>query len=104
MEELNHDLQPLDPDAIRKKLKNFPGWEYKDDKISKNFEFESFSNGIEFVCRLAPFCNNLDHHPDVYISYKKFTFYLTRFSIGGKVTERDFTIAEKIEELYRKMY
>lgn len=95
------DLQPLSEDEIDISLKGLPGWNLNQDKISKTFEFPSFSAGLELVNRLAPFCNEIDHHPDIHIYYKKITFDLSRFSIGGKVTERDFTVARKIEELFR---
>ncbi len=100
MEE-DKDLRPLSEKEIREGLKNFPGWNYHDDKISKELVFPSFTDAVEFVNKLAPFCNRIDHHPDIHISYKKIVFDLQRFSVGGKVTERDFTVAEEIERLFK---
>ncbi|AKM82364.1 TPA: 4a-hydroxytetrahydrobiopterin dehydratase [Candidatus Berkelbacteria bacterium] len=94
------DLQPLSQAEIYERLINLPGWKYSGNKITKTFEFKSFSDGLELVNSLAPFCNEIDHHPDIIIKYKKITFELSRFSIGSKVTERDFTVAKKIEKLY----
>lgn len=96
------DLKPLTQTEIKKNLKAFPSWKYRDNKISKEFKFGSFSRGIIFIRRLAPFCNRIDHHPDIHIYYKKFVFELTRFSIGGRVTERDFTVAREIERRFRR--
>lgn len=98
------DLQPLSEVEISENLTILPGWQFEKNKITKTFEFPNFSDGIFLLSHLAPFCNKIDHHPDVIINYKKIRFELTRFSIGGKVTERDFTIAQKIESLYQRFF
>jgi len=94
------DLKILDEAEISERLKDFPGWEFHDNKISKNFEFKTFMDGIAFIVKLAPICEANDHHPDIHIFYKKILFELQRFSVGGKVTPRDFFIASEIEKLY----
>lgn len=97
---MEEDLRILTEDEIEKKLKDFPGWEYRDGKIIKKFQFDSFDEAVQFVENLAPFCNKIDHHPDIHIYYKKIVFDLQRFSVGGKVTPRDFTVASEIERLF----
>jgi 4a-hydroxytetrahydrobiopterin dehydratase len=94
-------LEPLSKEEIMSNLKKLTGWEYRDNKILKQFQFKNFQDSLDFINKLVPFCNKIDHHPDIHIYYSKVTFELTRYSIGGKVTERDFTVAEKIEELYK---
>lgn len=98
---MDEDLKILSAEEVRERLKEFPGWAYHDDKISKEFSFESFNIVLEFINKLAPFCNKIDHHPDIHIYYKKVLFDLQRFSVGGKVTERDFTVAGEIERLFK---
>lgn len=99
---MEEDLKVLSKENIEKKLKDFSGWSYHDNKITKEFEFKSFSDAVEFVNKLTPFCNSLDHHPDIHIYYKKIVFDLTRYSVGGKVTPRDFTVAAEIERLFKQ--
>jgi 4a-hydroxytetrahydrobiopterin dehydratase len=96
------DLIPLPETEIISRLELLTGWEYQSNKIVKTFEFASFTDAIQFINGLVGFCNFLDHHPDINISYKKVTFELTHFSIGGKVTPRDFTVAQKIEDDFQK--
>ncbi|PIS07909.1 4a-hydroxytetrahydrobiopterin dehydratase [Candidatus Berkelbacteria bacterium CG10_big_fil_rev_8_21_14_0_10_43_13] len=94
------DIQPLSEAEIAAKLKELPAdWEYKENKISKTFEFENMMDGIRLLDKLIPYCNEIDHHPDIVINFKKFKFELTRWDAGQKVTPRDFLIAMKIEEL-----
>jgi 4a-hydroxytetrahydrobiopterin dehydratase len=41
----------------------------------------------------------MDHHPDININYTRITFLCTSHDSGG-VTERDFKLAQAIEEAY----
>ena len=91
----------LTKEQIQEHLKNIPGWEYKNDKISKQFSFEDFMGSLGFVSKLAPYCESLDHHPDIHIFYNKILFELQRFDVGGKVTDKDFLVAKEIERLYK---
>jgi len=94
------DIQPLNEAEIAAKLAELPvGWEYRDSKISKTFVFDNMMDGILLLDKLIPYCNDIDHHPDIVINFKKFKFELTRWDAGQKVTARDFLIALKIEEL-----
>lgn len=90
----------LSADQIQEGLKNLPGWEYKDDKISKQFEFNDFMDALGFINNLAPYFEENDHHPDMHIMYSKILFELQRFDVGGKVTDRDLQVAGEIEKRY----
>lgn len=96
------DLIPLEEREVKSRLKSLSGWTYKSDKIKKTYEFASFTEAVQFINGLVMFCNYPDHHPDMIINYKKVRFELTRFDIGGKVTARDFTVAQKIEDNFQK--
>lgn len=90
----------LTPEEIQERLKSVPGWSYENDKIKKEFKLNDFIDVLGFVNMLAPFCEKIDHHPDIHIFYSKILFELQRFDIGGKVTDKDFMVAEEIERLY----
>ncbi len=90
----------LTEDEIKKGLKDLPGWEYRENKISKEFKFADFMGSLDFINKLAPFCEKIDHHPDVHIFYSKVLFELQRFDVGGKVTDKDFLVAKEIERLF----
>ena len=103
MKNPQNDKKPLSLTIIRKKLKKFPGWKYSETekKIRKELKFPGFVEVVALIKELTPFCEKMDHHPDVHIYYNRAIFELQRFDVGGKVTERDFTIAKKIEQLYK---
>ena len=88
------------PSEIAEKLKDLSGWEYRDNKLVKTFEFPTFNDGLVLVNTLASFCNQIDHHPLICIDYKKITFSLTTNCMGEKVSEKDVRVAQEIEDLY----
>ncbi len=90
----------LTQEQIEEELKTLPGWEFKNDKIAKQFEFKDFMDSLDFITKLAPFLEQNDHHPDTHIFYSKVLFELQRFDVGGKVTDKDIAVAREIERMY----
>ncbi len=95
-------MATLSQDVIESKLKELPGWEYKDNALKKLFRFKEFMEGLKFVNRVGEIAEAMDHHPDIYINYTRVTFSCTTHSEHG-VTEKDFKLAEEIEKLYEKV-
>jgi len=89
-------MAKLSAEQIADKLKALPGWEYKNNAISKTFKFKEFLHGIEFVQKIAEMAEAADHHPDIAINYTRVTFTCSTHSDGG-VTEKDFKLAQNIE-------
>ncbi len=92
------EIKILSDKEIEIKLKELPGWVREGNKITKGFELENFLKVIMFINNLAPIFEEIEHHPDMHISYKKIRFELTRHDIGGKITEKDFSVAAEIEQ------
>ena len=78
------------------RLESLSGWSLNGGEIKKKFEFSSFSEAIQFVNRVADLAERADHHPDIFINYRKVTLTLSTHSDGG-ITEKDFKLAEQIE-------
>lgn len=93
-------IKILSQEEIEEGLMHLPEWKYEADMLSKEFVFASFSDGLNLIDQLAPFCNRINHHPDIHIYYKKIRFDLHLFDIGGKVTNKDIQIAVEIERLF----
>jgi 4a-hydroxytetrahydrobiopterin dehydratase len=89
-------MPKLSADQIAEKLKALPGWEYKNNAISRTFKFKEFLHGIEFVQKVAEIAEAADHHPDITINYTRVTFTCSTHSDGG-VTDKDFKLAQNIE-------
>ena len=93
-------MATLSHDEIEARLDSLPGWEFKDNAISKRFRFKDFMAGIAFVNRIAEIAEAADHHPDILINYTRITFSCTTHSEGG-VTDKDFRLAESIEAAFQ---
>ena len=55
-----------------------------------------YVHSLSFVNSLVVYFETANHHPDIRIAYSKVTFELTTHDAGGKVTNRDVTVAKKI--------
>jgi 4a-hydroxytetrahydrobiopterin dehydratase len=96
---------PKEPRVLSKKelqtiMPRLPGWKLAGNKLTRSFEFQDFVESLAFVNSLVAYFETMDHHPDVLIAYNKVTFELTRYDLGGKVTDRDVEVAKKIASVY----
>lgn len=98
---MNKDIIILSDKEVELEIKKIPNWILKNNKISKEFEFVSFPKGIQFISNLVSYFEEIDHHPDMQISYKKIVFELTRYDIGARLTDRDFIVAKEIEKRFK---
>ena len=99
---MREDIKILTDEEINEGLKELLGWEYKSDKIFKEFKFKDFMDALSFIVKLSSIFEINDHHPDMHIYYSKILFELQRFDIGGKVTDLDLKIAKEIELKYKE--
>ena len=74
-------------------------WEIIKGKLSKEFEFNDFTEVIKFVNKIASLAEKENHHPDLFIhSYKKLRITLFTHS-ENKITEKDYDLDKKIDGL-----
>jgi len=92
-------MPTLSEAQINNELKSLPGWEYKDNALSKLFRFKEFMDGIRFIGRVAEIAEAADHHPDIHINYTRVTFVCSTHSEGG-VTDKDLRLAKQIEQAF----
>ncbi len=89
---------PMSDDQIKDELHNLGGWEREGDALMREFEFANFVGSVDFVNRLTPVAEEMNHHPDLSISWNKVTVQITTHSEGG-LTANDFELAKKIDAL-----
>ncbi|HYO45165.1 MAG TPA: 4a-hydroxytetrahydrobiopterin dehydratase [Gemmatimonadota bacterium] len=68
-------------------------------KLVRRFEFEDFVEAMKFVNRVADLAEEEGHHPNISIDYKRVTFTVWTHAIDD-LSESDFILAAKIDELY----
>jgi 4a-hydroxytetrahydrobiopterin dehydratase len=75
-----------------------PGWALEGRELEKAFAFPSYLAGIEFVRKLAVAAEEMNHHPDLRVGWRKVTVRLSTHSAGA-VTALDVELARKAEAL-----
>jgi 4a-hydroxytetrahydrobiopterin dehydratase len=88
----------LSDDEIQARLGDMDGWAHEDGALKKTFEFEDFAASVDFVARITPPAEEMNHHPDVAISWNKVTLTLSTHSEGG-ITANDFELAARVDPL-----
>ena len=88
----------MDDEEVTKRLAELGGWERDGDSLEREFEFSNFVGSVDFVNRLTPVAEEMNHHPDLAISWNKVKVSLSTHSEGG-ITENDFLLATKIDSL-----
>ena len=80
-------------------IKRIPEWDLEEKSILRTVEFDTFMEGIDFVNNVAEIAEDAQHHPDIIIhGYKHVQIMLTTHD-KGKVTQKDFDLAKKIDTL-----
>ncbi|MEF3079214.1 4a-hydroxytetrahydrobiopterin dehydratase [Winogradskyella poriferorum] len=88
----------LDESTIEKKLLRFPEWEYYDNAIHVELEFDNFKDCFSAMSRIAFECEALNHHPNWSNVYNVLNISLSTHDAGG-VTQKDFALAQAIEAI-----
>ena len=74
------------------------GWEKYGNSLRREFTFDDFTGAVDFINRLTPVANEMNHHPDVFLTWGRVRISLISHSEHG-ITEKDFELAKKLDEL-----
>jgi 4a-hydroxytetrahydrobiopterin dehydratase len=88
----------LSDEEVERRLAALSGWERDGDAIRRSFKLQDFKGSVDFVNRITPVAEEMNHHPDLEISWNTVTVSITNHSEGG-LTENDFELASKIDAL-----
>ena len=89
----------LDAATIKQEIKRVPEWDLlKNKSIERAFEFDDFTQAMDFVNQVAEIAEEEDHHPDIDVRYNRVVLRLSTHSEGG-LTSFDFDVAERIDTL-----
>lgn len=89
----------MTPDQITARLADTPGWSYVDDHhLQRTFEFPDFVTALAFVNGVGGVAEELNHHPDILLTWGKATISVWSHDVGG-ITDRDFALADRANGL-----
>lgn len=91
-------MAKLTDQEIEKKLLRLPDWEYHNNAIHAEFEFENFKDCFSAMSRIAFECEAQNHHPNWYNVYNVLKITLSTHDENG-VTFKDIKLAEAIDKI-----
>lgn len=91
-------MKKLTNQEIEKRLKELSDWDYYDDALHTDFEFDNFKDCMSAMNRIAFECEALNHHPEWSNVYNILEIKLTTHDADG-VTELDFELAKAIDKI-----
>ena len=74
-------------------------WSEHNNALVRDFEFEAYLEGVEFVQRVAELAELVEHHPHITINYTTVRVSLQTHDAGNIVTEKDLEMAGAINKL-----
>jgi 4a-hydroxytetrahydrobiopterin dehydratase len=88
----------LTNDEVTAGLASLHGWSGDTSGITRTVSLSTFPAAIDVVDQVAVVAEEMDHHPDIDIRWRKLTFTCASHSDGG-VTARDLELARHIDEI-----
>jgi 4a-hydroxytetrahydrobiopterin dehydratase len=85
---------------VEAQLRTLDGWSGDTSGIERTVESASFPAAIELVRQVADVAEEMNHHPDIDIRWRKVRFAVSTHSAGG-VTSYDVDLAKRIDALAR---
>lgn len=95
-------MPPLTPKEIKPLLEQLSGWKVLENKaIEKDYTWKDFSQALDFLNKVGEIAEAEGHHPDMLLhGWNKTKITLSTHAIGG-LSENDFILASKIDELIK---
>jgi 4a-hydroxytetrahydrobiopterin dehydratase len=87
---------PLTSAEVETGLLSLQGWTGGTSGITRLVESATFPAAIDLVDRVALVAEEMDHHPDIDIRWRRVRFTLSTHDAGG-VTQLDFDVAALID-------
>jgi 4a-hydroxytetrahydrobiopterin dehydratase len=94
-------VDPCPLPFVQEQLEKLPGWylTHNNERIRKDWTVDNFLAGLEFFARVGEVAEAEAHHPDLHlVSYKNVSIEIWTHAIGG-LSENDFILAAKIDQL-----
>jgi 4a-hydroxytetrahydrobiopterin dehydratase len=91
-------MKKLTDSEIKEKIDSLQDWDYHENALNTDFEFDNFKDCMSAMNRIAFECEALNHHPEWKNVYNKLEIRLTTHDAGG-VTDLDFKLANSINKI-----
>ncbi|MEV8019958.1 4a-hydroxytetrahydrobiopterin dehydratase [Streptomyces sp. NPDC086554] len=92
-------VEPLSQKEVEERLAELPGWSLDGDRITRSYRLGSHFAAAAMVVHVAQVQEELGHHSDLTLGYNSVALSVNTHSVGGAITDLDFELARRVEEL-----
>ncbi len=92
----------LGDEELVRQLGGLPGWAGDSLGIGRSYELPDFVTAIRAVDEMAVVAEEMNHHPDIDIRWRRLDLTLSTHDAGG-VTQLDIELAHRIHEIAREL-
>ena len=85
---------------LSQNLEKLDGWALEGSAITKDYSFHDFKEISDFISKIAELIGSENYRPDIMITENNIRVSLTTSREIG-VTDRDFVIADKIDQILK---
>jgi 4a-hydroxytetrahydrobiopterin dehydratase len=75
------------------------GWIQTTNSLTRTIQRADFVEALALVVEIGRLAEAANHHPDIDIRYRTVHLSLSTHSAGSQVTDKDFALAQKINDL-----
>jgi 4a-hydroxytetrahydrobiopterin dehydratase len=91
--------EPLSEQQTDEALAALPGWRREGEGIARDYSFDGHLPAAAMVLHVSAIQEELNHHSEMRLGYNTVALTVTTHSAGGKVTDKDLTLARRVEEI-----
>lgn len=90
----------LDAQELARFLADHPEWSAEDGVLKRTYAFGAYGSGIGFAVAVGVAAERRDHHPDIFIGWRKVELRWSTHDAGG-ITELDTSLALESDTLFQ---
>jgi 4a-hydroxytetrahydrobiopterin dehydratase len=92
-------LTPLTEDELAEALTELPEWQVVDGRLTTTRKLTTFLDALNWVQKVGLLAEELNHHPDIDIRWKRVTITTCTHDAHNQITRLDKRLAERIDSL-----
>lgn len=74
-------------------------WAKNSHSLSREWKLKNFKQALGLVNAIGAVAEELKHHPDINFGWGYVKLMITTHDAGNSLTDKDFTLAAKIDEI-----
>ena len=74
-------------------------WRQDENQLVREWKFKNFRLALAFVNSVGAIAEELKHHPDIQLGWGYAKLAITTHDAGNKLTDKDFQLAQRIDQL-----